>query len=65
MTMLTTEDLLAGAGARHRVAVPAQLLPSAPAAARAPDRAGSAAPPAEPREVVLRPLVLADVHRGQ
>lgn len=50
MSTLTTEDLLAGAGVRHRVVVPPALLPGA----------GDAG---EPREVVLRPLVLADVMR--
>lgn len=51
MTTLTTEDLLAGAGAKHRVAVPDDLVLGAPPTA------------GEPREVVLRPLVLADVMR--
>lgn len=46
MTLLTAEDLLAGASLTHRVAVPAALLSGS----------GSA-------DVVLRPLVLADVLR--
>jgi len=46
--MLTAEDLLAGAALTHRVVVPAALL---------------TAPSEGPAEVVLRPLVLADVIR--
>jgi hypothetical protein len=49
MPTLTTEDLLAGASLTHRVAVPEELVPGA---------AEGAVP-----EVVLRPLVLADVMR--
>jgi hypothetical protein len=48
MAILTTEDLLAGAALTHRIAVPAELVPGAGAGAT---------------EVVLRPLVLADVMR--
>ncbi len=51
MPVLTTEDLLAGAAVTHRVEVPAQLL------SREPLDDGVAGP----AEVVLRPLVLADV----
>lgn len=46
MATLSTEDLLAGAEVIHRVAVPAHLLPE---------------DSADGGEVVLRPLVLADV----
>jgi hypothetical protein len=49
---LTADDLLAGGGATHAVTVPPEVLdPAEPAAA--------------PGRVVLRPLVLADVHRVQ
>ena len=47
MSTLTTEDLLAGARLTHRVQVPADLVPGAQDDAV--------------HEVVLRPLVLADV----
>jgi hypothetical protein len=47
MGTLSTEDLLAGAEIMHRVTVPPHLLPSAVAEGA--------------QEVVLRPLVLADV----
>lgn len=49
MTTLTTEDLLAGSSLTHRIEVPAALVPGA-----AEDAV---------RQVVLRPLVLADVMR--
>ena len=49
MTTLTTEDLLAGSALTHRVEVPPELVPGVPDG------------PA--RDVVLRPLVLADVMR--
>ena len=49
MSTLTTEDLLAGSSLTHRVEVPAELVPGA-----AEDAV---------HEVVLRPLVLADVMR--
>jgi hypothetical protein len=47
MATLTADELLAGAGITHRVQVPDRLLPEGSAGA----------------EVVLRPLVLADVLR--
>jgi hypothetical protein len=50
MATLSTEELLAGAEVTHRVTVPAHLLAAGPGAAR--DAAN---------EVLLRPLVLADV----
>jgi hypothetical protein len=50
MATLSTEELLAGAEVTHRVTVPAHLL-----------AAGPAAPGDAANEVVLRPLVLADV----
>ena len=49
MSTLTTEDLLAGASLTHHVTVPEELVPGAA------EGAG--------REVVIRPLVLADVMR--
>lgn len=51
---LTAEELLAGTGLHHRVVVPPELL----ATARAAEAGAEAA-----TEVVLRPLVLADVMR--
>ncbi|TCJ28939.1 hypothetical protein [Nocardioides jejuensis] len=52
MAILSTDDLLAGAEVTHRVTVPGHLL-AAPASGAAGADAAS--------EVVLRPLVLADV----
>jgi len=49
MSTLTTEDLLAGASITHRVAVPTELVPGAM--------------PEASHDVVLRPLILADVMR--
>ena len=49
MATLTTEDLLAGASITHRVAVPTELVPGAM--------------PEASHDVVLRPLILADVMR--
>jgi hypothetical protein len=49
MAVLTANDLLAGAALTHRVEVPAELLTTQPEDG--------------PSEVVLRPLVLADVLR--
>ncbi len=54
MPTLTTEDLLAGSALTHRVTVPAALVPGA---------GTDSTDGAEPFEVVLRPLVLADVLR--
>ena len=51
---LSAEDLLAGASLTYRVAIPAELIPSA---AEQEDKAGIAG------EVTLRPLTLRDVQR--
>ena len=58
MPTLTTEDLLAGAALTHRVTIPAALVPGVAAPGN-----GTAEGSNEPYEVVLRPLVLADVLR--
>ena len=50
-TALSADELLLGGRATHRVVVPADVL--------------DPADPGVPGEVVLRPLVLADVHRVQ
>jgi hypothetical protein len=50
MAVLTVDQLLAGAGTTHTVVLPAHL-------------AGDADDDDAPRTVVVRPLVLADVHR--
>jgi len=54
---LSVDDLLLGGRMTHRVAVPAEVLDPGQG-----EGAGGA-PPAGPGEVVLRPLVLADVMR--
>lgn len=53
MAILSTDDLLAGAEVTHRVTVPGHLLAAPASAASSGSDAAS--------EVVLRPLVLADV----
>ncbi len=58
MATLTTDELLAGAEVTHRVTVPAHLL--AASASSGSSAAGGAEGDAA-NEVVLRPLVLADV----
>jgi hypothetical protein len=58
MTLLTAEELLAGAALTHRVRLPSHLAPSSPVpdGVRPVDDAAAA-------EVVVRPLVLADIVR--
>lgn len=69
MSVLTVEEILAGAEATHRVAVPGHLTPGADPASTADsttDGSADADPAAEAtHEVVLRPLLLADVVRLQ
>jgi hypothetical protein len=61
MATLSTEDLLAGAEVTHRVTVPAHLLPARASSGNGPREGSDEGSDDAANEVVLRPLVLADV----